>query len=89
MALKRKKMLEGELTTLMNSREESPSMRPLRKLHLFTGMTLEQQILSLESSQTTAVAVSALATGVSAQKIMNQQLNIDNVRIGDISASRW
>ncbi|EER13524.1 vacuolar sorting protein snf7, putative [Perkinsus marinus ATCC 50983] len=64
MALKRKKMLEGELTTLMNSR-----------------MTLEQQILSLESSQTTAVAVSALATGVSAQKIMNQQLNIDNIDV--------
>ncbi|KAF4694855.1 hypothetical protein FOZ60_006708 [Perkinsus olseni] len=64
MALKRKKMLEAELTTLMNSR-----------------MTLEQQILSLESSQTTAVAVSALATGVSAQKIMNQQLNIDNIDV--------
>ncbi|EER00776.1 vacuolar sorting protein snf7, putative [Perkinsus marinus ATCC 50983] len=64
MALKRKKMLETELTTLMNSR-----------------MTLEQQILSLESSQTTAVAVSALATGVSAQKVMNQQLNIDNIDV--------
>eukprot|EP00453_Perkinsus_chesapeaki_P001364 CAMPEP_0185920538 /NCGR_PEP_ID=MMETSP0924C-20121207/8056_1 /TAXON_ID=321610 /ORGANISM="Perkinsus chesapeaki, Strain ATCC PRA-65" /LENGTH=41 /DNA_ID= /DNA_START= /DNA_END= /DNA_ORIENTATION= len=41
-------------------------------------MTLEQQILSLESSQTTAVAVQALAQGVSAQKQMNQQLNIEN-----------
>ncbi|EER07584.1 Vacuolar sorting protein snf7, putative [Perkinsus marinus ATCC 50983] len=42
-------------------------------------MTLEQQILSLESSQTTAVAVQALSQGVSAQKTMNQQLNIDNI----------
>ncbi|KAF4722497.1 hypothetical protein FOZ63_015696 [Perkinsus olseni] len=62
MALKRKKLYEAELHTLMNSR-----------------MTLEQQILSLESSQTTAVAVQALAQGVSAQKTMNQQLNIDNI----------
>mmetsp|Transcript_20704 Transcript_20704/g.17692 ORF Transcript_20704/g.17692 Transcript_20704/m.17692 type:complete len:167 (+) Transcript_20704:11-511(+) len=62
MALKRKKLYEAELQTLMNSR-----------------MTLEQQILSLESSQTTAVAVQALAQGVSAQKQMNQQLNIDNI----------
>ncbi|KAF4746471.1 hypothetical protein FOZ63_028898, partial [Perkinsus olseni] len=62
MALKRKKLYEAELQTLMNSR-----------------MTLEQQILSLESSQTTAVAVQALAQGVSAQKTMNQQLNIDNI----------
>ncbi|KAF4661664.1 hypothetical protein FOL47_006600 [Perkinsus chesapeaki] len=70
MALKRKKLYEAELQTLMNSR-----------------MTLEQQILSLESSQTTAVAVQALAQGVSAQKQMNQQLNIDNViekRVGEI-----
>lgn len=62
LALKKKKMLENELTTLQNSR-----------------MTLEQQILSLESSQTQAIAVSALATGVQAQKNMNTQLNVDKL----------
>lgn len=62
LALKKKKMLENELTTLQNSR-----------------MTLEQQILSLESSQTQAIAVTALATGVQAQKTMNTQLNVDKL----------
>ncbi len=62
MALKRKKMLQGELDTLTNS-----------------ALTLEQQIMTLESAQSQQVAISALASGVQAQKQLNKQMNIDKV----------
>jgi len=42
-------------------------------------MTLEQQVMTMEAAQTQAAAVSALASGVKAQKNLNQQMNIDQV----------
>jgi hypothetical protein len=42
-------------------------------------LTLEQQIMTLESSQTQQVAVQALQLGVQAQKQMNSQMNIDKI----------
>ena len=62
LVLKRKKLLEQELESLMNSH-----------------MTLEQQILSLESAQTSQLAVQALQQGIAAQKRMGNQVNIDQV----------
>jgi len=42
-------------------------------------ITLEQQTLSLESARTQQVAVAALRDAVVAQKIVNQQMNIDGI----------
>lgn len=52
-------------------------MRNEKFLLLLSGnahLTLEQQIMTLESAQTQQVAVGALAAGVTAQKALNQQL---------------
>jgi charged multivesicular body protein 4A/B len=62
LVLKRKKLLEQELETLMNSH-----------------ITLEQQILSMESAQTSQLAVQALQSGIAAQKTLNKEINIDQV----------
>lgn len=62
LALRRKKMYDGEVEQLENSR-----------------LTLEQQILTLEAAQTQQVAVGALATGVVAQKQINQQMNLGKI----------
>lgn len=42
-------------------------------------MTLESQTMSMEAAQTQAAAVTALASGVKAQKVLNTELNIDKV----------
>merc|ERR1719163_1694025 len=42
-------------------------------------LTLEQQIMSLESMQSQQIAVQALATGVAAQKQMNKTMNDDEL----------
>lgn len=42
-------------------------------------MTLEAQVMTMEAAQTQAAAVAALASGVKAQKNLQQELNIDQV----------
>eukprot|EP00386_Alphamonas_edax_P006537 GDKI01021137.1.p1 GENE.GDKI01021137.1~~GDKI01021137.1.p1 ORF type:complete len:237 (-),score=106.10 GDKI01021137.1:404-1114(-) len=42
-------------------------------------LALEQQIMTLESAQSQQVAIDALKTGVQAQKVLNQQMNINNI----------
>lgn len=42
-------------------------------------MTLENQIITLESAQTQRLAVDALAAGVGAQKSINQQMSVQRL----------
>lgn len=65
----------GALFALKRKKMLETELEQLVNAHL----SLEQQIMSLESAQTQQVAVGALAAGVSAQKAMNQQLNINKI----------
>lgn len=65
----------GALFALKRKKMFEKELEQLGNAHL----TLEQQIMTLESAQAQQVAVGALAAGVTAQKVLNQQLNINKI----------
>ena len=65
----------GAMTALKQKKMLSTELESLSQARL----TLEQQIMTLESAQTQQVAVQALQLGVQAQKDMNKQINIDKI----------
>jgi hypothetical protein len=71
----RNKDKRGALMALKRKKMLTAELEQLQNARL----TLEQQIMSLESTQTQQVAVGALSTGVEAQKHMQAQLDIDKV----------
>ena len=71
----RNKDKRGALMALKRKKMLNAELEQLQNARL----TLEQQIMSLESTQTQQVAVGALSTGVQAQKQMQAQLDIDKV----------
>ena len=65
----------GAMMALKQKKMLSTELESLSQARL----TLEQQIMTLESAQTQQVAVQALQLGVQAQKDMNKQINIDKI----------
>ncbi|CEM13722.1 unnamed protein product [Vitrella brassicaformis CCMP3155] len=85
---KRIQAQEDEARAKTRAKDKRGALLALKRKKLFNQeldqlnnarLTLEQQIMTLESAQTQTVAVEALQTGVNAQKIMNQRLNIDKI----------
>lgn len=65
----------GALFALKRKKMFEKELEQLGSAHL----TLEQQIITLESAQAQQVAVGALAAGVVAQKVLNQKLNLSKI----------
>lgn len=65
----------GALLALKRKKMYEKELEQLGNAHL----TLEQQIITLESAQTQQVAVGALTAGVVVQKALNQQLNLSKI----------
>eukprot|EP00921_Rhytidocystis_pertsovi_P001220 GHVQ01002070.1.p1 GENE.GHVQ01002070.1~~GHVQ01002070.1.p1 ORF type:complete len:247 (+),score=62.89 GHVQ01002070.1:463-1203(+) len=79
---------ENEARNRIRTKDKRGAMLALRRKKMYEAeleslensrLTLEQQILTLESAQTQQVAVGALATGVVAQKQLNQQMNVTKI----------
>uniref|UniRef100_A0A0G4I9H6 Uncharacterized protein n=1 Tax=Chromera velia CCMP2878 TaxID=1169474 RepID=A0A0G4I9H6_9ALVE len=89
-ALLEKKIQKEQEDAIAKTRAKNKSgaLMALKRKQMFTAqmeqvnnqrLTLEQQVMTLESSQSQAAAVGALKVGVQAQKVMGQTLNIDKI----------
>eukprot|EP00922_Rhytidocystis_sp_ex-Travisia-forbesii_P007811 GHVS01011565.1.p1 GENE.GHVS01011565.1~~GHVS01011565.1.p1 ORF type:complete len:232 (-),score=66.38 GHVS01011565.1:94-789(-) len=79
---------ENEARQRIHNKDKRGAMLALRRKKMYESeleslensrLTLEQQIITLESAQTQQVAVGALTTGVQAQKQINNQMNVNKI----------